>query len=368
MNIESNIIELIEVTHDVTWLAWGVQYFFLIGLSVGAFLLTLPAFVFRRTQLQRTAQLALVIAITCGIAAPIALVSDLHQPGRFYNFYLHFTPGSWMSWGAFFLPVYVVLLMIYAWLVYRPGLAQQAKLRTGMLATVSQWLAGSGQAAPQAVRGIGLLTLVAALLVVLYTGAEMGVVEARPLWHTPMLSVLYLLTGLSGAAGLGLLLNRFIADGNVTVVRQLNRILFNLLSITLLAIMVWFFTGLATIKSYPSGEALIRLATEYAPIQFTLVWLGLCTLLPWLMTGFMPAKSWWFTAIASFAGAWLFRWSMFIDGQRIPKTGAGFTDYGLPLGHEGLLGMFGTLGLWVLLLLLVTTFLPWQGKTSSPST
>ena len=42
MNAQSNIVELINVGYDVTWVAWGVQYFFLIALSYGAFLLTLP--------------------------------------------------------------------------------------------------------------------------------------------------------------------------------------------------------------------------------------------------------------------------------------------------------------------------------------
>ena len=63
-------------------------------------------------------------------------------------------------------------------------------------------------------------------------------------------------------------------------------------------------------------------------------------------------------------GAWLFRWSMFIDGQRIPKTGAGFYDYPIPAGAEGWLGMLGTLGLWVVLLILLTSILPWHPEKS----
>ncbi|MFC5314229.1 tetrathionate reductase, partial [Azospirillum rugosum] len=41
-----------------------------------------------------------------------------------------------------------------------------------------------------------------------------------------------------------------------------------------------------------------------------------------------------------------------------PKTGAGFYEYALPAGPEGLLGIVGTAGLWLFLLLVITAFLP----------
>lgn len=47
--------------------------------------------------------------------------------------------------------------------------------------------------------------------------------------------------------------------------------------------------------------------------------------------------------------AWMMRWSTFIGGQEVPKTGAGYYTYSLPLGPEGLMGIVGTAGLWVFL-------------------
>lgn len=363
--MNTNIVDLISVTREVSWLSWGVQYFFLIGLSYGAFFLTLPAFVFGRKNMQKTGRLALLIAISCGIAAPVALVSDLHQPGRFYNFYLHFTPTSWMSWGSFFLPAYVVLLLVYAWFIYRPDLELQANNQSGMLARVSRLLAFGGRDAPAAIKMLGVMTLFAALLVATYTGAEMAVVRARPLWNGPMMPLLYLLTGLCGAAGLGLLLNRIIGDASESVSDQLSRFLIVFLSLTMLAVLLWMLTGLAGHSS--SGMVLMRLATEYNPLLFTLLWLSICTLLPFLLIINKRKPTWWLSGFLSLAGAWLFRWSMFIDGQRIPKTGAGFNDYSIPLGTEGLLGIVGTLGLWLLLVIMITSFIPWQGSKQNTS-
>ncbi len=360
MSTESNIIELINVSYEVTWIAWGVQYFFLIALSYGAFLLTMPYFVFGKVQFEKMARLALLVAITCGIAAPIALISDLHQPARFYNFYLYFTPGSWMSWGAFFLPIYVALLMVYAWLIYRPAMLQQAKDQTSLVARLSTWLAFGGVYAPGAIKKIGLLTLVAATLVALYTGAEVAIVAARPLWHTPIMPLLFVVTGVSGAAGLSLILNSLLAGNNLMVNQQLSNVLVNSFGLTLLLLFIWYINGVTGFTS--SGMVLQRLVTEYSPTSFTLLWLVFFTITPLLLAVFKSQSTAWVVGLLTVAGAWLFRWSMFIDGQRIPKTGAGFYNYSLPLGSEGLLGILSTLGLWVFLLLLITHFLPWQGE------
>lgn len=356
--MNAQVVELINVTYDVSWLSWGVQYFFLIGLSYAAFFLTLPAFALRRLEWQGLGQVALVVALTTGIAAPIALLADLHQPSRFYNFYLHATPGSWMSWGAFFLPVYLAGLVVYAWLIYRPGLAARAEGRHGLLAACSRALALGGRAAPVAVRLIGLATALAALLVALYTGVEMAVVKARPLWHAPFMPLLYVTTAFAGAAGLSLVLGRLLRTDDQVAHARLTRLVAIFSGLTLLLAAAWLLAG--WLGWSISGASALRLATQYNPIVFTLLWLGLGTLVPLLLATRVPLLA----AALALAGAWWLRWSMFIDGQRIPKTGAGFFPYELPVGAEGIAGLVGTFGLWVLLLLAVTTFLPWRGNAA----
>jgi tetrathionate reductase subunit C len=42
----------------------------------------------------------------------------------------------------------------------------------------------------------------------------------------------------------------------------------------------------------------------------------------------------------------------------VPKTGAGFYEYALPAGPDGLMGIVGTAGLWLFLLILMTALLP----------
>jgi len=333
------IIELINVNRDVTWLTWAVLYFFLIGLSIGGTLLSLPAFVFGSKKLKSLGRVALIVAVTTGMSAPIALVADLHQPARFYHFYLYFTPGSWMSWGAFFLPVYIMALSGYAFLAFKPG-----KAPAGALLPVA-----------------GLLTTLGAMLVALYTGNEMGVLDSRTLWSTPWLISQYLITGLSGASGLALLLNRY-SDYDPDCALQLKKSLFGFLAIGILMQLAWMLSG--NLDPSGSGASFLRLAKEYTPISVIFLGLLLGGILPLLLTLSATSKGTLAGALALF-GAWMLRWNMFIGGQRIPKNNAGFYDYSLPLGSEGLTGIVGTLGLWVLILLLLTTLLRyWQARES----
>lgn len=352
--MDGHIVELINVTQAPSWLPWGVLYFFLIGLSYAGFFLSLPAFVFGRDRLERAGRLGLVVALTCGIAAPIALVADLHQPARFYNFYLHFTPGSWMSWGSFFLPAYIGGLVIYAWLVYRPGLADQAQSRSGIAASVFRLL--GGPAAPAGVRLLGIFTAVAASLVLLYTGVEMAVVATRPLWHSVFMPLLFVSTAVAGASGLALVLGRLFDEQAGATFPSLGQTLTVSAGVSLLLAVVWLAAGMLGMSA--SGAAAVRLATEYNPVSFWLLWIIIGTVLPLILIKSRPATA---GALVLF-GAWIFRWSMFMDGQRIPKTGSGFFAYDIPWGSEGLLSLIGTFGLWVLLLLAVTTFLPWRGR------
>ena len=112
--MDSHITEIVNVTREAAWLPWAVQYFFLIGLSYGSFMLTLPYFVFGRKAYERLGRIALLASLVCGMTAPVALLADLHGPGRFYHFYIYFQPQSWMSWGSFFIPLYLGCLMLYA--------------------------------------------------------------------------------------------------------------------------------------------------------------------------------------------------------------------------------------------------------------
>lgn len=363
--MESQIIEVLNVTREVAWLPWAVSYFFLIGLSYCSFMLTLPYFVFGHAQHEKLARLALLGALACGLTAPVSLLADLHGPGRFLNFYLHFQPQSWMSWGSLFIPVYVGGLLLYAWMVLRVDLAARGQTGISLLTRLFR-LAGRGGPAPRwAILAAALLTLVGAGLVALYTGMEVMVVQARPLWNTPFLPLQFVATAFAGAVGLSLVFNRFIGGRDSKLEMTLNRLLVLALALVLMLGGGWLFVSMSGISA--SHSAAFNQVAGMPQWQLTAAWALLAIIVPMALALWRPASSGLITGLIAVHSAWMIRWTIFIGGQSIPKTGAGLYDYHLPLGGDGLLGIVGTLGLWIVLLVLMVDYLPWAGQAFSNS-
>ena len=359
--MNSQIIEILNVTRETAWLPWAVQYFFLIGLSYCSFMLTLPYFVFGRSQHARLGRLALLGALVCGLSAPVALLADLHGPGRFYNFYLHFQPQSWMSWGSFFIPVYLGGLMLYTWLALRGDFAVMGQGANSLQTRLYRMAGRGGKAKQPAVVAAALLTLLGAVLVAIYTGMEVMVVQARPLWNTPFLPLQFVMTAFVGAIGLLLLFNRFVGGRDAQLEISLNRLLVFALAGVLALGGAWLFVSLSGLSA--SHSAAFSQVAGMPQWQLTAVWAVLATVVPMVLAVWRPASSGLMTGLIAVHSAWMMRWTILIGGQDIPKTGAGLYDYHLPLGSDGLLGIVGTLGLWVVLLILMVDYLPLTGST-----
>ncbi|MDX7019347.1 NrfD/PsrC family molybdoenzyme membrane anchor subunit, partial [Klebsiella aerogenes] len=77
-----------------------VQYFFFIGIACCATLYACWQCWKGRTGNPRLEAVAVFIAVTAGITAPLALTADLHQTARVWHFYAYPTPWSWMAWGS----------------------------------------------------------------------------------------------------------------------------------------------------------------------------------------------------------------------------------------------------------------------------
>lgn len=363
--MDSQITEVLNITREITWLPWVVQYFFLIGLSYASFMLTVPYFVFGRARHERLGRLALLAALVCGLTAPVALLADLHGPGRFYHFYLYFQSQSWMAWGSFFIPVYLGGLLLYAWLALRGGFAVLGREGTSLKARLCRVAAWGGPAPRLAIAAAALLTLAGAVLVALYTGMEVMAVHARPLWHTPFLPVQLVATAFVGSVGLLLIFNRFVGRRDDQLEISLNRLLVLALAAVLTLGGSWLFVSLSGISA-PHSLAFDQVAS-IPQWQMSAAGLLLVTVVPLLLAVWRPASMGLIAGAIALYSAWMMRWTIFIGGQSIPKTGAGYYDYHLPLGSDGLLGMVGTLGLWIALLVLLLEFLPRAGQAYAAS-
>lgn len=358
--MSAGIVQVIETVRESAWLPWAVQYFFLIGLSVGAFALSLPGIALRLPQWRAISQRALLVALLCGLTAPVALLADLHQPGRFLNFYLHPNVTSWMSWGSFFIPLYLASLVLYAWLAVRPALASRAA-EGGRAARWYVRLAYGGHESRGALAAAVALAAIGAALVLVYTGMEIVVLEARPLWSTPLLPPVLFLTALAGAAGLVHLLHRASGDAAREGARRLNAVIVATQTLVLLAAAAWLATAFSG-ASASHAAALAQIIDTPALVGYA-AWALAATLAALILAATKP-HSGLLVGLIALHSAWMARWTLLMGGQGLSKLGEDYRAYELALGFDGVLGIVGTAGLWIFLYVVLTALLPWGEQST----
>jgi protein NrfD len=174
--------------------AWQIPvYLFLGGWVAGNMLLTgyflLGGRHTRRSPLLSSLPLLSLVLLSLGM---LALFLDLEHKLYVWRLYTTFMPTSPMSWGSWILLlVYPVLAMS---LVVRPPAFLQDLSET--VARLSAWF----QANREAVRALGVTSMVLGVALGVYTGILLSSLGARPLWNSGVLGVLFLASGVSAAA------------------------------------------------------------------------------------------------------------------------------------------------------------------------
>lgn len=340
------INELLAPDQPITWLPWAVQYFFLIGLAYGTLWLG-AADLWRKAPDRRLQTLAAVLMMGAGVVAPIALTADLHQPARAWHFYAQTRFGSIMWYGAYLLPLFSLLSMLFGWLLIRPNLARRGEERD-RVAALARLLCLGNWSGERWRKPLALMAILSGLSIALYTGLETMVVAARPLWHTPWLPWLLALSALLAAQSALLLLNRLLAGWQQHTESGLLRQIRPTLALLAFSLLGWALFGGA---SAAEAAALYRLDPSWRlAAHWLLLTLALLGLL--LLAGhrFSPRLQAWGLGLLALHLVWGLRWLVLIQGQLAPKYGAGVYLYQIAWGPAGVLGILGTFGLLLALL------------------
>ncbi|WP_420372499.1 tetrathionate reductase subunit TtrC [Phytobacter diazotrophicus] len=330
------IDEVLAQPQDITWLPWAVQYFFFIGIASCAVLLACAARWSQHRYREAFERICLFLALTCGIVAPLALTADLHQTARFWHFYAWPTPWSWMPWGALFLPLFTVFVGLWFLLFH-------LRVVTERFTPLMRWIALAA-----ALTAVGLL---------LYTGREVSVVQARPIWFSygyPLVMFISAISALLALLSLALHKHRYcgklLAKGQVVTLLLLGAVA-----------LVWL------LGDTLSGEALRqqwRLATDirfYMLVMMTL-W-GVVVVLALAANRYdFPLSLTLASTLLVAALCWTLRWALLIGGQTVPKYNALINDYHLPPGTDGLLAIIGTFGLWFALMITIRECVNWLSR------
>lgn len=339
-----NITEILVPPQEIAWLPWAVQYFFYIGSSYAAAILFVIALLFKAhtSHLFRSA-LVLVMAIG-SIVGALALTGDLHQPGRAWHFYAHFTPWSWMSLGSLFLPLFSALCVLTAWLYLRNDIAKLQSNHNLLLRKLAFLSLGKWQISPKQLLTIASITALSGLTIALYTGAEIAVLASRQLWNQPASPLLWFITAFTAAIGLTLLMWSLFPAKQEKLTDCDARIIQSTASMSailaLILVPIWASNNTNFVLFQNTDWAVNLSSMTLSLLAVTL----LATLTPKLLK---LRRSALVLALACLTAAWMVRWITMMEVQTIPRFDAGAFPYHLPLGSTGLLGILGMVGLWL---------------------
>lgn len=361
--MNSMAIEVLTPRYGIAWYPWAVQYFFMIAVSYSALLLTVPGLIFGNKNYQPLAKVALLVTVTCTLVGPVALLADLHQPLRFWHFYANLNTQSWMSIGSLLLPLYLVMVLAYAWLAWRPAMQEQAQ-EPGWIGKLSGWISmGSWQAPRWMLVLAGLGALAFAFGIMLYTGAEVAILKSRPLWHTNWLPVMFVLTGLVAASGLVVLINRLMTGNDEEINRQGLKVIFVSMALAAIVAALWVSEGITGFS--PSVEAAFESLKGNAEWRLVAIYgLAVGILLTLATIAMLRRPGWmtraWIAGLLAVHIGWTFRWMVLMEVQTVAKNTSGYYQYAVEAGSSGLLGIVGTFGLWLAALLIIDILVPWK--------
>jgi formate-dependent nitrite reductase membrane component NrfD len=175
---------------------WGWEipvYLFLGGLVAG--MMIISGFFLFTGRNKEAKSASLIIPFICFILLSLGMLSlflDLEHKLYVWRLYLTFEIASPMSWGSW------ILLLIYPILIAGMiiGMPEKYIRKFAFLGRAREFLL----AKKSRTIGIGLITILFGVMLGMYTGVLLSSLGARPLWSSSILWVLFLTSGLSGAA------------------------------------------------------------------------------------------------------------------------------------------------------------------------
>lgn len=315
----------------VPWGIWVAAYMFFAGLSAGAFLVSTLATVFNVERCRPLVGLSLLTSMVALGTATFFVTADLGRPDRGYFILLHSNPASVMVWLGWLYSAFGLILVLKLALVLRPRWAERAAAGGGAIARFLAFGYRPTRAQDvfdrTAQRLLGAVGLIVALILPGCAGTLLAVVAGRPVWHSGLFPVTFVVAAIVSGASivmvLGLLLTRGGRAHQGTLV-SLSKIVGAFLAVEF-AILISEVL-IARRGEIPSHVAVIETMTN-GPFSwvFWIVQIGLGTVLPIgliLMPrpeGQAPRVS--VAAIAcllALCGAFAFRINLLIPQQTLP--------------------------------------------------
>lgn len=377
---------------------WGmliVVYPYLTGVVAGAFILASLVKVFNVKEVQPLYRLSLLTALAYLLVAPLALVSHLGHPERFYEILLTPQASSAMAMFGFVYAWYLMaVLLLEIWFVYRPDMIALAEQRTGAargiyraLSLFSRDTSERGAAFDRsALKFITVVGIPSAFLLHGYVGFIFGSIKANPWWSSVLMPIVFLFSAIVSGIALVLLLYMIIAPlagGKIDMrcVEKAMSFLFYAVIVDFSLEMIDFIHRVY--QSEEEIEILSELVMNKLFMSLVIVQVLLGMLLPLALISVTKIfrerfgrnedlrKMMYLVSLVLIQfGIFATRWNVVIGGQLFSKSFRGLTAYKMELG--GIEGLLYALALLVLPIVLLAALLkllpPWKEMLAAPRT
>ncbi len=195
----------------VHWSLMIVLYPYITGIVAGAFIVSSLYHVFGVKQLQPISRFSLIFALAFLLCATWPLLLHLGHPIRSVNMMLTPNPTSAMAGFGFIYSAYLILLVHEILFIYRPTMVGLMHQSTGFKRKFYNFLAFyNDNLSEEALRlDHKIITFLAGIGIPMacflhgYVGFIFGGIKANPLWATPLMPLIFLLSAcVSGIAGI----------------------------------------------------------------------------------------------------------------------------------------------------------------------
>lgn len=366
----------------IPWTVLIVVYPYLTGLVAGAFTVSSLYHVFGMQRFKPVSHLALLTALSLMISVPLPLLLHLGRPERAFNAMItpHWT-SAFVMFG-YMASLYVILLMLENWFVFRPHIVHQAQARAGLLGWFYRVLSlGSYDLSEKAMRydhkwifALAVIGIPGAHGLHGYVGFVFGSVKSREWWSSDLMPAIFLFSAI--ISGVSLLTALYVLSCRLRkrpidlgCVKGLGYTLWGFLMFTLVLEGVEF--GAMVYRGREGIDTILEFVTGPLIVPFFVLQFGIGSLVPLFLLTYVIARGTTgrrmvaavtTSAVLVLLAVLMMRWNVVIGGQEISKTGKGLLHY-VPLvfHQEGLVAAATALIAPFLLLLAMTRlFPPWQ--------
>lgn len=331
----------------VHWSLMIVLYPYITGIVAGAFIVSSLYHVFHVKELQPIARFSLLFALAFLICATWPLLNHLGHPERALSMMLTPNPTSAMAGFGYIYSAYMIVLLLEILFLYRPTVVALREQASGFMRTVYGMLAmGSDNVSEKALSlDHKIISFLAAIGIPMacvlhgYVGFIFGGIKANPLWATPLMPLIFLLSacvsGISGIIVAYTIIMKFTGQPlDVNCIRTCTKFLWGFFILDFVFEMLELFSHF-----YMATHHWHTLETLYSGplyVSFWILQVGIFSVIPFFALMLLSLIKWNDKIIAFFAAiisvmilcqVLLMRWNVVVGGQLMSKSERGATTF-----------------------------------------